>query len=231
MQVKDIMTTEVITVTPDTLVEDIARLLLDNRISGVPVVDTEGKILGIVSEGDLICRSDIDTERSRSWWLTLLSDSRELAADYLKSHGTSARDVMTRYPVTITEDVSIGQAARLLEERRIKRVPVVRDGKLIGIVSRANLLQALATRKTDVKTAATADDRELREQVTAAIARQSWLTHGRPNVIVHDGTVEIWGWVNSAEERRALLLTVQKVPGVQAVEDRLGQMPASLRNV
>jgi len=222
MQARDVMTTSVVTVGPDAGVGEIAKLLLGHRISGVPVVDAEARLLGIVTEGDLMRRPEIETERQRSWWLRILADPRDIAKEYAQSHGTRARDVMTAQVITVAEDAPLGEIARLLEERRIKRVPVVRDGKLVGIVSRANLLQGLAARSDAVRTVAPIDDRSLRERVAAVLARQGWTSHGTFNVIVTDGVVELWGLVESDEERKAVRIAAEGVPGVRAVKDHLG---------
>jgi CBS domain-containing protein len=147
VQAKDVMTAKVVSVTPDTPVEQIARLLLEQRISGVPVTDASGRILGIVTEGDLMRRPDLQTERRRPWWLRIVADERTRAEEYTKTHGSRAADVMTRNVVTVTEETTVGEIARLLERHHIKRVPVVREGKLVGIVSRANLIQGLAARR------------------------------------------------------------------------------------
>lgn len=232
MQVKDIMTTAVISVTVDTPVEEIARLLLDNRISGVPVVDAGQRILGIVSEGDLMRRSENETERPHSWWLHLLSSSKELARDYIKSHGLRADQVMTRNPVTVTEEATLGEVAELLEKRRIKRVPVVRDGKLAGIVSRANLLRGLAAHKDKIQVEMATDDRSLRQKILSELkAQRDWLTHGMPNVFVNDGAVELWGWADSEEERKAVVLAVENIAGVRSVDAHLGFIKPQIRNI
>ena len=137
MQAKDVMTTDVVTVAPDTEVSDIARLLLERHISALPVVDGDGGVVGIVSEGDLLHRRETDTEKHRNWWLGFLVGNEQRAAEYSKSHGTKASEIMSREVVTVNEDAQLGDIAELLEIRRIKRVPVLRDGKLVGIVSRA----------------------------------------------------------------------------------------------
>ncbi len=224
MQAKDIMTTNVITVTGDSRVDEIAALLLQRNISGVPVVDAEGRVLGIVSEGDLMRRPESGTERQRSWWLRLMADSKEDAEQYTKTHGMRAEEVMTRDVIAVSEDTSVGDIAQILEERRIKRVPVLRDGKLVGLVSRANLLHGLVAHKARIE-APSADDRSIREQITAEIERQDWVSHGSFNVIVNDGVVELWGWVDSDQEREALLVATENVAGVRAVEDHLGSVP------
>ncbi len=223
MQASDIMTAKVVTVSPDTDVEVIARLLLERRISAVPVVDSNDHIIGIVSEGDLMRRPEIETERHRSWWLRLLADKAERAEEYVKSHGRRADQVMTRDVVTVSEDSNVGEIAELLEQRRIKRVPVVRDGKLVGIVSRANLLQGLAARKEKIE-APTTDDRSIRDRVMAVLNEQDWVSHGGLNVIVNDGVVELWGWAESQKERDALRLAAESVEGVREVKDRLGKL-------
>jgi CBS domain-containing protein len=224
MQAKDVMTTGVVTVTPETQIQEIAKLLLERKISGVPVVDPEERVLGVVSEGDLMQRLGSESGRHRSWWLGFVASSQERAEEYVKRHGSRAADVMTRDVVTVAEETPIGEIARILEERRIKRVPVVRDGKLVGIISRANLLHGLAARKEAAPGAPSADDRSIREAVMADLAKEGWVTHGSLNVIVTDGVVELWGWVESDEERRAFKITAENVPGVRSVEDHLGSV-------
>ncbi len=224
MQASDIMTTSVVTVTPDTAVGEIAKLFLERHISGVPVVDASGRVLGIVSEGDLMRRPESGTERRPSWWLRFFASGKELAEAYVKTHGMRAEDVMTRDVVTVGEDTTVGEIAQLLEERRIKRVPVVSDGKVVGLVSRANLLHGLAARKEQLAAAPRADDRSIREQIMALVQREGWMSHGSLNVVVSDGVVELWGWVESDQERKALLIAAESVPGVRSVEDRLGSV-------
>jgi CBS domain-containing protein len=232
MQVKDIMTTDVITITEDTPVEEIAALLLEHRISGVPVVDADRRVIGIVSEGDLMRRPENDTERPRSWWLRLMSGNQELIHDYLKTHGLRAGQVMTRSPLTVTEQTTLGDVAQLLEKKRIKRVPVVRDGKLTGIVSRANLLRGLASYKDRIRVDMAVDDRTLREKILTELNLQrDWLTHGIPNVFVSEGLVELWGWVDSEQERAAILLLVESITGVRSVDAHLGFIKPQIRNV
>jgi CBS domain-containing protein len=167
MKARDIMRCEVATVGPATPVTEIARLLLERRISGVPVVDAHGKVLGIVSEGDLLRRAETGTEIRRSWWLRLLADNAVLAGEYAKSHGRTAEEIMTRDVVTVTETTPVAEIAALLERRDVKRVPVVHRGKIVGIISRANLLHALAA--TEVPVVTSANDEILRTKVAAEI--------------------------------------------------------------
>jgi CBS-domain-containing membrane protein len=224
MQARDVMTTKVVTVRPDTRVEQIAALLLERRISGVPVIDADGRLVGIVTEGDLMRRPEMGTERHRGWWLQLFGDERERAAEYARAHGSRAEQVMTRNVVTVTEETSLGEIARLLEERRIKRVPVVRDGKVVGIVSRANLLHGLAARAAPTPPERWMDDRSIRDEVARVLDREGLTTHGPLNVIVTDGVVELWGLVESEEERLAIRVAAENVPGVVALRDNLGRL-------
>ncbi len=230
MLAKDIMTADVITIAPSLAVERIAQLLLSCNISGVPVVDAEGALVGLVSEGDLI-RRDGDPERGRSWWLNLFTGPEERARDYVKSHGRRAEEVMTREVITVGEETPVGEIARLLEKRRIKRVPVVRDGRVVGIVSRANLLHGLATHKDRLDITPSPDERTIREEVLALVKREGWITHGSLNVMVADGVVELWGWVDSEAERKALLIAVEEIAGVREVNDHLGSLPPSMRGI
>lgn len=223
MLARDIMTTRVTTVTPDTPVPEIAQTLLQQRISAVPVVAPDGRLVGIVSEGDLMRRVETGTERSRSWWLKLVVGSAELAREYVKAHGMLAGDVMTPEVVSVSPDTPLDEIAALLERRRIKRVPVVEGGRLVGIVSRADLLRGLAARKAAA--APTPDDRTIRARLLEKLGAAAWATTGSINVIVTDGVVHLWGWVSSQDERRAMLVAAREVPGVRGVEDHLAELP------
>ena len=165
MLAKDVMTKQVISVGPDTPVGAVAQTMIDNRISAVPVLTAEGALLGIVSEGDLLHRTETGTERERSWWLSVISDPVGQARDFVKSHGRKASDVMTSDVVTVGEETSLRDIAGILEERRIKRVPVVREDRLVGIVSRANLLQGLAVKRDNIGNDVTVDDTRIRAQL------------------------------------------------------------------
>ena len=230
MLARDIMTTNVITINPSLSVEQIAQLLLSCSISGVPVVDAEDRLIGVVSEGDLLRRREGGTERHRSWWLNLLAGPEGRAREFVKTHGHRAEDVMTREVVTITADTPVGEIAEILEKRHIKRVPVVEDGKIIGIVSRANLLHGLATHKAQISITPSPDDRAIREQVQALVAKEDWITHGSLNVLVADGVVELWGWVDSEDERKALMTAVGEMDGVKEIVDHLGSVPPYMRS-
>jgi CBS domain-containing protein len=219
MQARDIMTTPVITVTPDTLVADVARLLLERGISAAPVVGADGGLVGIVSEGDLVGRPETGAEERRSWWLRLLAGPQDTARDYVRIHGRRVADVMTREVRTVTEEASITEVTRLLETHRIKRVPVVRDGRVVGIVSRADLLRGFGSRQPPPAVAA--DDRALRARVLAAL-RDAGAAPGLVNVVASDGVVHLWGAVDSEEQRQACRVAAENVPGVRGVDNHLG---------
>lgn len=222
MRAKDIMTTNVVTVRADMAVPDIAELLLSRNISGVPVTDENGAVVGIVTEGDLIQRAESGPKHT-SWWLCLVGDSSRSAENYIKTHGMTAGDVMTRNVLTVDEETPIGDIARIMAERHVKRVPVVSDGELVGIVSRSNLLRGMVTR--DSTAMPTADDRTIKDTILEQVGEQGWVSHGTLNVIVTGGVVELWGWVESEQERRALILLAKGIPGVARVEDHLGSLP------
>ena len=223
MKAKDVMTTEVVYADPESSVRAIARTLLKRRISGVPVADHDGRVIGIVSEGDLMRRPESETARPRSWWLELMETPEDRASQYLKSHGLTARDVMTREPITVTEDTPLEEIAMLLEQKAIKRVPVLRDGKLVGIVSRADLLHGLVAHAGQaVRPAPLAPP--TREAIIAGI-RDAGLSLDCVNVVVADDAVHLWGAVDSALQRDALALAAKRTPGVTRVESHLVVSP------
>jgi CBS domain-containing protein len=180
----DVMTSDVVSVEPDTPVRDIAELLYSRRISGVPVVEND-QVIGIVSEGDLIGHVAAIGEPRRSWWLSLFADESLSARDYAKTHGRTARDVMTASVVSVEETATLAEMARLVERHRIKRVPVLRDGKLIGIVTRGNLLQGLATLKAELPKSV--DDATIREELVAELRNQPWAHLYTDDIVVENG--------------------------------------------
>ena len=225
MRARDMMTTAVVTVAPDTPVAEIASLLLKHRISAVPVASEDGRVLGIVSEGDLLHRPENGTDLARSWWLQAFTDSETLAREYAKTHGRRAADVMSRHVVSVAEDADAGQIAALLDSRRIKRVPVVRNGRLVGIVSRADLLRSLIARRNGSGTEWLADDRAIHDAILRRARAEPWAEIVMLNVVVHDGDVELWGIVSSEEQRNAMRVLAEGVPGVGSVRDSLQVMP------
>jgi len=227
MQAKDVMTTNVISVQPDTAVEEIARVMLKRNISAVPVVDANDAIVGIVSEGDLMRRAETETERHHSWWLVFLQNPAEQAVDYIKAHGRYARDVMTRSVVTAAEDTPVPEIAELLEERHIKRVPIVRDGRLVGIVSRANLLHGLAAVSRHERVSS--DDQTIRSRILEELQGEAGVQAQYINIIVSDGVVELWGAVNTEPERRAVQVVAENTDGVSSVENHVNVFPVEVR--
>jgi CBS domain-containing protein len=228
MQAKDVMTKQVVTAGVDTPVAELAQQLVRHRVSAVPIVDADGRLIGIVSEGDLMRRPETGGARHRSWWLAMFAVPEERAREYIKAHGGSARDVMTRDVVTVTEDASLEEIAALLEEHRIKRVPVIREGRLIGIVSRADLLHGIVARQHAILPSA--DDRLLRERVDDAI-KATGAESEFVSVVVSGGIAHLWGATYSAAEREAIRIAASNVPGVKAVEANLSVLPKNVEGM
>jgi len=228
MRAMDVMTTDVISVVPDTTVQALATLLAERGISGAPVVDSGGHLIGIVSEGDLLHRAEIGTaqrHRRRSWWLDHYAS--DLARDYVKSHGRTVKDIMTRDVVTITEDTDLGDVAALLEAKRIKRVPVMREGKIVGIISRANLVRALGSTKGAPPRESEGDDRTIRARLLAELGREEWARLWPEDIIVRDGVVHFWLSSDEPEEKKqALRVAAETTPGVRGVEEHVLPAPS-----
>lgn len=223
MRAQDIMTSPVITVGLDTSIKEIADQLLEHRISAVPVLDSVGKLTGIVSEGDLMRRSELGTERQPSWWLMAVGSRADRANEYIRRHGGVARDIMSRRVITVEEDTAIAEIATLLEKHRIKRVPVVRGEQLVGIVSRANLVQALSGMKARMSEPPKGD-LDLRARVLSSIAKTR-----RPsnliNVTVNQGHVLIWGAVSTEREREAVRIAAEEVAPAAQIENHVQVVP------
>ena len=220
MNAADVMVSNVITVRADTSVGEIAEILLTNRISGVPVVDDAGDLIGIVSEGDLIHRVEVGTERRRSWWLELLSGKQILAHEFIKAHARKAADLMTRHVITVKPDTPLSDLACLLDKHGIKRVPVTKNGKLVGIVSRANLVQALFKPRPETAPGKTVTDSALRDKILAQLRFEPWWP-GDVNVIVDDGAVELWGIVESQVEKDVIRIAIEGTPGVRSISNHV----------
>ena len=221
MRARDIMTVSVRTVGPKTSAADVAKLLVEHRISAAPVVGDNGRLVGIVSEGDLIRRAEIGTQRRRSWWLELLTDPDQLAVEYVKSRGVKAEEIMTRDVVTVKEDTSVADVAHLLESRRIKRVPVVRRGKLVGIVSRSNILQALVAHGGPKAGRGAVKDQTLRDELLQKIKSEPWSGGAIFNVVVTKGVAHLTGLVRSEQEKQAMLVAAETVKGIKEVKENL----------
>ncbi|HUJ99613.1 MAG TPA: CBS domain-containing protein [Stellaceae bacterium] len=220
MQAADVMTRGAFTVTTESSVEDAARLMLSHRISGLPVVDESGALVGMLTEGDLLRRAEIGTERRRSRWVELLLGPGRLARDYVQTHAGRVGAIMTREVVSITPDTPLDAAVALMEKHRVKRLPVLENGRLLGILSRANLLAALveAAGKTE---AAAISDREIRRRLLAEIDKQSWAPRTSLEITVRHGVVVLKGIVTDEREREALRVAAERLPGVTGVRDHL----------
>jgi CBS domain-containing protein len=225
MRAKDIMTTNLSTVTADSLIHEITQCLLTKHISGVPVTDADGRVLGIISEGDIIHRVAATSAGHRSWWARLFDGSENDAAEFVKTHAIHARDIMTREVTTVTEDTPAEEIVRILEKRRIKRVPVLRGERLVGIVSRSDLLRVVLASSPETGASMSASDRELRERIMANLEGQDWARVSQLNIVVSDGVAQLWGFVGSDTERNALRVAAETVPGIREVEDHLNLKP------
>lgn len=232
MIASSVMRTEVVSVLPTSDITEIANVMYRYRISAVPVVDENDVLVGIISEGDLIHRQELGTERKRSWWLSLFSSSNQQAHDYLKSHATSAQDIMTREVITVEETTPLQKIAELFERHHIKRVPVVKANKLVGIVSRANLIQSLAiVGSTRQQGPIDTNEQEIRTAITRAIREDVGFTASHINVIVDNDIVHLWGLVNTTDERDAIRVVAENTPGVVGVQNRIqlySSMPTSV---
>ena len=223
------MTTDVITVDPDKTVQALATLLAERGISGAPVVDSNGGLVGIVSEGDLLHRAEIGTarrhrERRRSWWLDHFAS--DVAREYIKSHGRTVNEIMTRDVVTVTEDTDLGEVAALLEAKRIKRVPVMREGKVVGIISRANIVRAVGATKGAPLRESEGDDRSIRASLLAELGREEWARVWPEDIIVRDGIVHFWISEDELHEKRhALQVAAETITGVRGIEEHVVPTP------
>ena len=217
MRAHQIMTRSVVTVRPDTTILQAANTMLQHHVSGLPVVDAAGKLVGIVSEGDFIRRGEIGTQKKRSRWLKFLMGTD--ATQYVREHGRRVSEVMTHDPLTIAEDATLEEIVNAMEANGIKRMPVMRDGKLVGIVSRANLLHAVASLAREIPDP-TADDDHIRSRIIQALEKHDWSPFGL-NVIVRDGIVHLSGVITDEESRHAAIVATENVSGVKKVHDHL----------
>jgi CBS domain-containing protein len=220
MNASDVMTRNILSVRPDTSVAEAIRLMLDNRISGLPVIDEAGRLVGILTEGDLLRRGETGTERHRPRWLEILMGPGRLADEYVRTHGRRVEEIMTRDLVTVTPETALEEVVGLMERRRIKRVPVIDGDALVGIVSRADLLRALAG-VLEAEPAATSSDEEIHERIVTELAKVSWVPRDRVAITVANGVVNLDGVILDEKERQALRVAAENVPGVRAVEDHL----------
>ena len=219
MKARDVMVSPVITVKPDCSVRDLARLLVERRISAVPVVNDRGQVAGIVGEGNLMHRSETDTERRHPWWLRTFMAPSTLAAEFAKAHGRRVSDIMVRNVITADPDTPLCDIAILLEKNAIKRLPIVKNGQLVGIVTRANLVQAVASAGAALDIQPT--DAAIRDGLLTNLESQPWAHTSLLNVTVRDGVVDLWGMTTSNAEKDAVRIAAETTNGVRAVNNHI----------
>jgi len=220
MYAKDVMSSIVISVEPDSTILQAARQMLQHHISGLPVIDHDGGLVGILSEGDFLRRRETATERRHSRWLEFLMGPGRLAVEYSHSHGSKVAEVMTPDVHTVTEDTSLEEIVELMERYRVKRLPVMRGKKVVGMVTRSNLMRAMVSlSRAEPKTGK--DDASIREMLLAEMQKESWAPAAMANVVVCDGVVELWGVIIDERQREALKIAAENIPGVRAVKDHL----------
>ena len=220
MKASDVMSRDVVSIGPGAAVSQAIGLMLDRQISGLPVLDEAGKVVGILTEGDLLRRSETGTERHRPRWLEILMGPGRMAGEYVRTHGRKVGEVMTRELISVTEDTPLDEVVALMERRRIKRVPVFAGDALVGIVSRADLLRALA-RVLDEHPAAPHGDEEILKSIRAELAKAAWVPRDGFGITVKDGIIRLDGVILDEKEREALRVMAENTPGVKAVADHL----------
>lgn len=222
MIVADVMTRKVLSVSPDETVEHAANLMLRHGISGLFVVDAKDTLVGVLTEGDLLRRDEIGTERHRPWWLRVLVSPGKQALDFTRAHGRKVSDVMSPEVICVTPDTALEEVVETMEKQRIKRVAVTEHGHMIGVVARSDLLRALLSREREAKPPqAREDDRSIRTAILAALEAASWAPMTTLNVTVASGAVDVWGTITNPDERRAICVMAENVPGVKEVHDHL----------
>lgn len=220
MLVNEIMSHRVISVEPDATIAQAVRLMLQNRISGLPVMTAKGELVGIVSEGDLLRRAEFGTQRQRPRWLEFLVGPGKLAEEYVYTTGRKVREVMSETVHTTEPTTPLQHVVELMEKYRIKRLPVIEAGKVVGIVTRANLLHALASLAREARPAALSDE-AIRRSLLAELEKQPWAPKALINVVVRDGVVEFWGAILDERQREALIVAAENTNGVRGVDDHL----------
>lgn len=220
MRAADVMTVQPVSISPDASILEAIRVMLQRRFSGLPVVDTSGALVGIVTEGDLLRRTETGTQRKRPRWIEFLIGPGRLATEYVQTSGRKVREVMSQDVQAVTGDTPLEEIVRLMERHQIKRLPVVDSGKLVGIVTRANLLRALATLASETKAEAN-DDPSIRARIYAELERQPWAPINTLDIVVRKGVVHLWGVLLDERQREALYVVVENTSGVKGIEDHL----------
>lgn len=224
MKARDVMVAPVITASPNATVKSVAETFVRHQISAIPVVDDKGRLVGMISEGDLLHRAEAGTEKQRPWWLRAFIGPDTLANEYVKAHARKISDAMTRQVVTASPETPLHEVAALLEKHLIKRVPIVENGQLVGVVSRANLVQAVASAGKGLEIPLA--DSTIRDKIMAHLKAQDWAHISLLNVTVNGGVVDLWRIVTSASEKNAIRVAAEATPGVNAVKDNLRLLPS-----
>lgn len=220
MKVRDVMTKPVVSIDAEAPVSLAIRLMLQKKISGLPVVDSNGNLVGVVTEGDFLRRAETGTQHTQSRWLEFLAGPGAVAEDYVRSHGRKVSEVMTRNVKTVDEATQLKDVVALMERNHIKRVPVLRGKKLVGIVTRANLLRALVSYMHSGSAPSSADA-TIREAILRELNSESWAPVATVDAIVRQGVVTLSGFVLDERQRAAVKVLVENLPGVKAVQDDL----------
>ena len=220
MRAADVMTVQPVSISPDASILEAIRVMLQRRFSGLPVVDAGGALVGIVTEGDLLRRTETGTQRKRPRWIEFLIGPGRLATEYVHTSGRKVREVMSQDVQAVTGDTPLEEIVRLMERHQIKRLPVVDGGKLVGIVTRANLLRALATLASETKAEAN-DDSSIRARIYAELEKQPWAPINMLDIVVRKGVVHLWGVLLDERQREALYVVVENTSGVKGIEDHL----------
>lgn len=220
MLAKEIMTRDVTTVSPSASVREAAKLMVDRRLSGLPVATSDGQLVGMLTASDLLHRVETGTEKQSSWFANFFADPDEMARRYAKAHGLKAHEVMSRHVISVRDDASLSEVADILDRSRLKRVPVVRDGTLVGIISRSDLVRILSEASIG-RPLTKSNDAALQNAIWQQIRKQTWLDSGYVSVTVSDGVVEAWGMVASLEQRNALMILIEETAGGAKVESHL----------
>ena len=220
MKISDVMSRSVVTATPNMQLKEALELIVRHRVSGLPVVDPDGALAGIITEGDLLRRAEIGTAGKSPGWLACLVAPGRSALDYVRTHARKVRELMSREVITVAAGAPLEDAISLMQAHHIKRLPVVENGRLIGIVSRADVLRALLTCLSS-QSNVTASDAEITGHIRAEISKQGWLPRLNIHVNVRDGVIELRGVIPDDRERTALRVIAENTPGATSIRDRL----------
>lgn len=224
MRANQIMTKNVVVVAAEYSVYDAAEIMLSSGISAAPVVDADGKMIGIVSEADLMHRPEIATVPGKSWLQRLLADNTATAREFVRSHSHRVTDVMTKNVVSADEGATVQEIVVLMQRHHVKRIPILRDGKIVGIVGRANVLQGLLAREPS-SPSGRIDDEVLRAAVTATLAKRGWAAAPTSNVVSQDGVIHLWGCVDNNTIKKAYEIAAENVHGVRHVQNHMMVIP------